>query len=124
MTVDASCKVYIGASTKPEYLQLPFANRHGVVTGATGTGKTVTLQILAEGFSNAGVPVFCSDIKGDVAGLAVAGEPKDFLAKRAETIGFADAYRFESFRSEEHTSELQSLMRISYAVFCLQKKKS
>src|SRR3546814_799289 len=97
MTVDASGKVYIGASTKPEYLQLPFANRHGVVTGATGTGKTVTLQILAEGFSNAGVPVFCSDIKGDVAGLAVAGEPKDFLAKRAETIGFADAYRFESF---------------------------
>jgi uncharacterized protein len=46
---------------KPEYLDLKFGNRHGLVTGATGTGKTVTLQVLAEGFSAAGVPVFCSD---------------------------------------------------------------
>jgi DNA helicase HerA-like ATPase len=55
---------------EPEYLDLKYGNRHGLVTGATGTGKTVTLQILAEGFSNAGVPVFCADIKGDLSGIA------------------------------------------------------
>ncbi len=60
-------KVYIGTGTKPEYLALRYANRHGIVTGATGTGKTVTLQILAQGFSDAGVPVFCADIKGDLS---------------------------------------------------------
>jgi DNA helicase HerA-like ATPase len=90
-------KVFLGASTKPEYVLLPYANRHGLITGATGTGKTVSLQIMAEGFANAGVPVFCADIKGDLAGLAVAGEAKDFLAKRAETIGFTAEYRFEAF---------------------------
>ncbi|WP_024589146.1 helicase HerA-like C-terminal domain-containing protein [Aliihoeflea sp. 2WW] len=95
--------IFLGASRKPddsyqgpEELLLKYGNRHGLVTGATGTGKTVTLQILAEGFSDAGVPVFCADIKGDVAGLAKAGEPKDFLAKRAEAIQLAD-YQFKEF---------------------------
>ncbi len=67
-----------------------------MVTGATGTGKTVTLQILAEGFSNAGVPVFCSDVKGDLSGIAMPGEAKDFLAKRAEQVKL-DPYAFEQF---------------------------
>ena len=89
-------KVYVGTSVKPEYLRLRYANRHGLITGATGTGKTVSLQILAEGFSAAGVPVFCADIKGDLSGIAVAGEPKDFLAKRAEQIGFDD-YEYKAF---------------------------
>jgi DNA helicase HerA-like ATPase len=96
-------KVYIGTSRKPddsinkaEYLALKLANRHGLVTGATGTGKTVTLQILTEGFSSAGVPVFAADVKGDLSGVAVAGDGKDFLIKRAEQIGFADEYEFES----------------------------
>lgn len=97
MAVYQQGKVFVGASDKPEYVQLPFANRHGLITGATGTGKTVSLQVLAEGFSRAGVPVFCADVKGDVAGLAAAGEAKDFLAKRAEQIGFADEYAFEAF---------------------------
>ena len=95
--------LFIGASRKPddsyqqaEELLLKMANRHGLVTGATGTGKTVTLQILAESFSNAGVPVFCADMKGDVAGLAMKGEPKDFLAKRAEAIRL-DPYEFQEF---------------------------
>lgn len=88
--------VYLGTSTRPEYLHLEYGSRHGLVTGATGTGKTVTLQILAEGFSSAGVPVFCADVKGDVAGLAKPGEPQDFLAERAEKIGFSD-YKFENF---------------------------
>jgi DNA helicase HerA-like ATPase len=101
MLVDG--KIYLGTSrktddsvNKPEYLDLKFANRHGLITGATGTGKTVTLQVLAEGFSNAGVPVFCADIKGDLSGVAAMGEFKDFLDKRAKDIGFAD-YDFQQF---------------------------
>jgi len=73
----------------PECIELRLANRHGLVTGATGTGKTVTLQVLAEGFSAAGVPVFAADIKGDLSGLGVKGEPKPNLVQRAEEIGLA-----------------------------------
>ncbi|MEO8882501.1 MAG: helicase HerA-like domain-containing protein [Devosia sp.] len=89
-------KIYLGTSTRPEYLTLKYGNRHGLVTGATGTGKTVTLQIMAEGFSRAGVPVFCADVKGDLSGIAVAGTPQDFLTKRAQQIGFTD-YTNEAF---------------------------
>ncbi|MEM0899292.1 MAG: helicase HerA-like C-terminal domain-containing protein [Pseudomonadota bacterium] len=95
--------LFVGTSRKPddtvqakEFLNLKYANRHGLITGATGTGKTVTLQILAEGFSNAGVPVFCADVKGDLSGIAAKGEPKDFLFKRAEMIGL-DPYEFQEF---------------------------
>ena len=75
----------------PQVLLLDKANRHGLIAGATGTGKTVTLQIMAEGFSAAGVPVFLSDVKGDLSGLAVSGTA-DFklhepFMSRAETIG-------------------------------------
>ncbi|MGO4843289.1 helicase HerA-like domain-containing protein, partial [Rhizobiaceae sp. 2RAB30] len=76
--------IFIGASRKPddsyqrpEELLLKYGNRHGLVTGATGTGKTVTLQILAEGFSNAGVPVFAADVKGDLSGVAAIGTAQD-----------------------------------------------
>ncbi|MEL6202086.1 MAG: helicase HerA-like C-terminal domain-containing protein [Pseudomonadota bacterium] len=95
--------IFLGTSRKPddsiqqkEWLNLEYANRHGLITGATGTGKTVTLQILTEGFSNAGVPVFCADVKGDLSGLGARGETKDFLTKRAETIGL-DPYEFQAF---------------------------
>jgi DNA helicase HerA-like ATPase len=71
----------------PEVIELRLANRHGLITGATGTGKTVTLQVLAEGFSAAGVPVFAPDIKGDLAGIAMKGEPKPHLVKRAADMG-------------------------------------
>jgi DNA helicase HerA-like ATPase len=81
--------ILIGKSTKPEVLHLKLANRHGLITGATGTGKTVTLQVLAEGFSNAGVPVFASDIKGDLSGIAAPGQGKDAFVKRAQEIGVA-----------------------------------
>ncbi|MEH3116572.1 MAG: DUF853 family protein [Methylorubrum populi] len=85
--------ILVGRSTgpqpKPEVLALRLANRHGLVAGATGTGKTVTLQVLAEGFSNAGVPVFAADIKGDLSGLAAAGEAKPHFVKRAEELGIA-----------------------------------
>src|SRR6202008_500789 len=80
-------RIFLGQSTAgSECLELRLANRHGLVTGATGTGKTVTLQVMAEGFSAAGVPVFASDIKGDLSGIAEAGEPKDFLVKRAAEV--------------------------------------
>ena len=75
---------------RAETLALEYANRHGLISGATGTGKTVTLQILAEGFSRAGVPVFLADVKGDLAGLAKPSKMQDFLIKRANTIGLED----------------------------------
>nr|WP_132033606.1 helicase HerA-like domain-containing protein [Aquabacter spiritensis] len=80
------------------WLDLRLANRHGLVTGATGTGKTVTLQVLAEGFSRAGVPVFAPDIKGDLSGIAARGEARDFLVARAAAIGIA--YAPETFPVE------------------------
>jgi uncharacterized protein len=80
-------KIFIGKSVEPEYLDLRVANRHGLITGATGTGKTVTLQVLAEGFSDAGVAVFAADIKGDLSGIAVQGEAKDFILKRMDVVG-------------------------------------
>src|SRR3990172_9670 len=85
--------VYIGQSTKPEFIYLRLANRHGLITGATGTGKTVTLQGLAEGFSNQGVPVFCADVKSDLSGLAEEGEPKSWIVERAKEIGYQVEYR-------------------------------
>lgn len=75
------------AQNTAQLLAYGLANRHGLITGATGTGKTVTMQILAEGFSAAGVPVFMADVKGDVSGLSQVGEAKDFLFDRAATIG-------------------------------------
>ncbi|MDP2063467.1 MAG: DUF853 family protein, partial [Phaeovulum sp.] len=81
----------------PQELLLKYGNRHGLIAGATGTGKTVTLQVLAEGFSTAGVPVFLADVKGDLAGLAMpgtaAGKLHEAFSKRAATIGFDLAYR-------------------------------
>lgn len=94
--MDLDGKVYLGKGVESEFLLLKLANRHGLVAGATGTGKTVSLQILAEGFSAAGVPVFCSDVKGDLSGIAMKGTPKDFLDKRAKTIGYDD-YVYEAF---------------------------
>ncbi|MBI2713159.1 MAG: DUF853 family protein [Rhizobiales bacterium] len=79
--------IVVGKSTKYEVLDLKFGNRHGLVTGATGTGKTVTLQVLAEGFAQAGVPVFAADIKGDLSGVSAAGEAKDAFVKRAQAMG-------------------------------------
>src|SRR5271155_3395541 len=85
---DLDGKIFVGKSDKPEMLALAFGNRHGLVNGATGTGKTVTLQTIAEGFSRAGVPVFAADIKGALSGIAAPGEARDAFAKRAKDIGF------------------------------------
>ena len=88
--MDTAESIFIGAGERPQNLLLKYANRHGLIAGATGTGKTVTLQILAEGFSRAGVPVFLAAVKGDLAGLSQAGTPNPKFADRAAKIGLGD----------------------------------
>jgi DNA helicase HerA-like ATPase len=84
---DTNEKIFVGKGEQSAWLTLALANRHGLVTGATGTGKTVTLQVMAEGFARAGVPVFAADIKGDLSGISEIGEAKDFILKRATEMG-------------------------------------
>src|SRR5437868_8386973 len=84
---DTDDKIFVGKGDEQAWLTLALANRHGLVTGATGTGKTVTLQVMAEGFARAGVPVFAADIKGDLSGISEVGEAKDFIVKRATEMG-------------------------------------
>ncbi len=86
-SADTDKAIFIGKGDQPVYLTLALANRHGLVTGATGTGKTVSLQVMAEGFARAGVPVFAADIKGDLSGISEMGEPKDFILSRAKDMG-------------------------------------
>ena len=83
-------KLLIGKGERPQYLYLPLANRHGLIAGATGTGKTITLQALAEQFSRDGVPVVCADVKGDLSGIGAAGEPKPKILERAAELGVTD----------------------------------
>ena len=85
---DRDGKIFVGKGDHDQFLSLALANRHGLATGATGTGKTVSLQVLAEGFSRAGVPVFAADIKGDLSGIAARGEAKPEFIKRAKDMGF------------------------------------
>src|SRR5205809_8026875 len=84
---DTEDRIFIGKGEQPAWLTLGLANRHGLVTGATGTGKTVWMQIMAEGFARAGVPVFAADIKGDLSGMSEVGVAKDFIFKRAGEVG-------------------------------------
>ncbi|HEX7882349.1 MAG TPA: helicase HerA-like domain-containing protein [Afipia sp.] len=86
-SADADKTIFIGKGDQPAFLTLGLANRHGLVTGATGTGKTVSLQVMAEGFARAGVSVFAADIKGDLSGISEVGEAKDFILSRAKTMG-------------------------------------
>src|SRR6202047_1296635 len=88
-TADTGERIFIGKGDERVWLTLGLANRHGLVTGATGTGKTVSLQVMAEGFARAGVSVFAADIKGDLSGISQVGEPKDFIIKRAGDMGLA-----------------------------------
>jgi DNA helicase HerA-like ATPase len=79
--------ILVGKGERPVHLLARYGNRHGLVAGATGTGKTISLLVLAEGFSRMGVPVFMADVKGDVAGLALAGTPSEKVRQRVEQIG-------------------------------------
>jgi len=78
--------IFVGASDADQFLLLKYANRHGLVAGATGTGKTVTLQTLAEGFSAYGVPVFLADVKGDLSGVSQAGGDNPHAVERAKQL--------------------------------------
>lgn len=86
----------IGGNTQQIHLNPRYANRHGLIAGATGTGKTVTLQVLAEAFSNIGVPVFMADVKGDLSGLCCAATPHPKIDQRIAAIGMTD-YQPDSF---------------------------
>src|SRR5512146_2448099 len=90
-TVTLGAVVHAGECAPEPLVALPLAmaNRHGLIAGATGTGKSKTLQLLAEQFSAAGVPVFLADLKGDLSGIATAGEPGDRVAQRAKDTGWA-----------------------------------
>lgn len=88
--------IFLGKGDGPIELQARYANRHGLIAGATGSGKTVTLQILAEGFSRIGVPVFMADVKGDLSGIAQPGAANPKLQQRAKEIGL-DNYSSETF---------------------------
>lgn len=83
-------RIWIAQGENPCYLLLNQANRHGLIAGASGTGKTVTLKVMAEGLSDAGVPVFMADVKGDVTGMAQAGEISDGLRSRMEFFGISE----------------------------------
>jgi len=83
-------KLLIAQGTSPLYLLPHMANRHGLITGATGTGKTVTLKTMAQSMSDAGIPVFLADVKGDISGVAVAGEPTEKLVERLANLGIHD----------------------------------
>jgi DNA helicase HerA-like ATPase len=89
-------KLWIGKGTVPVYLLPNMANRHGLIAGATGTGKTVTLKVLAESFSDLGVPVFLADIKGDLGGLAVKGTPNPKVEERVSQLA-VDGFSYASF---------------------------
>ena len=80
-------QILLGKGERPVTLLARYGNRHGLVAGATGTGKTVSLMVLAEGFSRLGVPVFIADVKGDVAGLAQAGTPSEKIQQRVAEVG-------------------------------------
>src|SRR5687768_18221319 len=89
--------IFIGSGPggeNPQYLELKRANRHGLIAGATGTGKTVTLQGIVEGLSRAGIPTFVADVKGDLAGIAMPGDPTGKthapFQQRAAEIGLSD----------------------------------
>ena len=82
--------IYVGKGERDVYLLGKYANRHGLIAGATGTGKSVSLMVLAEGFSRLGVPVFLADVKGDLAGLSQPGQPNEKLQTRLKQLGIRD----------------------------------
>ena len=88
--------IFIGQAEEAVAMLPKMANRHGLIAGATGTGKTITMQGLAEGFSELGVPVFLVDVKGDVSGVSQPGKPHPKVAERVEIMSLED-FSFESF---------------------------
>src|SRR3569833_3272212 len=87
VSVDTDEKIFVGRGEEAAWLTLALATRHGLVTGATGTGKPVSQQVMVDGFACVGVSVFAADIKGDLSGISEVGEAKDFVVKRAAELG-------------------------------------
>ena len=91
-------KIYMGlADGQPVNMELKMCNRHGLIAGASGSGKTITMKVMAESFSDAGVPVFLCDIKGDVSGLAMPGESNEGMEKRIEKFGIRGIFSYRSY---------------------------
>ena len=94
----ADGKIYIGmAEGQKVTMQLGMANRHGLIAGASGTGKTITMKVMAEAFSDAGVPVFLCDVKGDVSGLAMPGVSSEGMEKRIDKFGIRDSFQYRGY---------------------------
>lgn len=90
-------KIWIAKGEQPVYLLPKMANRHGLVAGATGTGKTITLKVLAESFSELGVPVFLADVKGDLSGTCEPGTDSEDMQKRIEKFGLGDQFGYKPY---------------------------
>ena len=95
-------KILIGCNENTDVFLLPkLANRHGLIAGATGTGKTVTLKVMAESFSDLGVPVFLADMKGDISGLAKVGSDTDFITNNRQKYGLDEkGFNFKQYPVE------------------------
>jgi DNA helicase HerA-like ATPase len=113
--MDQTKEIFLGGGgadyTQPQTLLLKYANRHGLIAGATGTGKTVTLQILAESFSNIGTPVFLADVKGDLSGLAEAGSPEHKLHENWSNVPGRSASTISTIRTSRWCSGICSVRR-------------
>ncbi|MBQ2802797.1 MAG: DUF853 family protein [Lachnospiraceae bacterium] len=91
-------KIYMGlADGQKVFMQPNMSNRHGLIAGASGTGKTITMKAMAESFSDAGVPVFLCDVKGDVSGLAAAGVASESMEKRIDKFGIRDTFTYKEY---------------------------
>lgn len=94
-------KILMGKNGDKEFYLLPkMANRHGLISGATGSGKTITLKVMAEGFSSIGVPVFFSDVKGDLQGMSKTGIDNDNMKERINRFNIGDTFKFQNFPTE------------------------
>ena len=89
-------KIWMACSDKRIYMLPNMANRHGLIAGATGTGKTITMKVMAETFSDMGVPVFFSDIKGDLSGMTVPGKDTEDMQKRIARFGIEN-FTYQSY---------------------------
>ena len=91
-------KIYMGlAGDKRVELALNMCNRHGLIAGASGTGKTITMKVMAESFSDAGVPVFLCDVKGDVAGICAPGQSSEGMEKRIDKFGLRERFAYRGY---------------------------
>ena len=91
-------QIYMGlADGQRVNMPLNMSNRHGLIAGASGTGKTITMRAMAESFSDAGVPVFLCDVKGDVSGIATAGVASESMDRRIDKFGIRNSFSYKAY---------------------------